>query len=47
MLLEPLYYCLVVIPEISLRKKTSTVKTLKKLISEHLIYETSNNETLY
>lgn len=47
MLLEPLHYCLVVIPEISLRTKTSTVKTLKKFISEHLIYETSNNETLY
>lgn len=47
MLLEPLYYCLVVIPEISLRTKTSTVKTLEKFTSEHLIYETSNNETLY
>lgn len=47
MLLEPLHYCLVVIPEISLRTKTSTVKTLEKFTSEHLIYETSNNEILY
>lgn len=31
MLLEPLHYCLVVIPEISLRTKTSTVKTLENV----------------